>query len=80
MRPGELVLAAVAYSFDHPTLLSDRGHRERMKAALESALPRILGMREGTISDRVVILFSLMVRLTVSHCLLLKNGGTDEKH
>ena len=47
---GELVLAAVAYSFDHPTLLSDPGHRARMKAALESALPRILGMREGTIS------------------------------
>jgi AcrR family transcriptional regulator len=47
---GELVLAAVAYSFDHPTLLSDPGHRERMKAALENALPRILGMREGTIS------------------------------
>jgi AcrR family transcriptional regulator len=46
---GELVLAAVAYSFDHPTLLSDPGHRARMKAALESALPRILGMREGTI-------------------------------
>jgi AcrR family transcriptional regulator len=47
---GELVLAAVAYSFDHPTLLSDPGHRARMKAALESALPRILGMREGTIA------------------------------
>jgi AcrR family transcriptional regulator len=47
---GELVLAAVAYSFDHPTLLSDPGHRARMKAALESALPRILGMTEGTIS------------------------------
>jgi len=46
---GELVLAAVAYSFDHPTLLSDPGHRRRMKEALESALPRILGMKEGTI-------------------------------
>lgn len=46
---GELVLATVAYSFDHPTLLSDPAHRGRMKAALEHALPRILGMREGTI-------------------------------
>lgn len=46
---GELVLAAVAYSFDHPTLLSDPQHRAGMKAALESALPRILGMREGAI-------------------------------
>jgi AcrR family transcriptional regulator len=47
---AELVLAAVAYSFDHPTLLSDPGHRACMKVALESALPRILGMREGTIA------------------------------
>ncbi len=47
---GELILAAVAYSFDHPTLLSDSAHRGRMKAALEHALPRILGMREGTIT------------------------------
>jgi AcrR family transcriptional regulator len=47
---GELILAAVAYSFDHPTLLSDPAHRGRMRAALEHALPRILGMREGTIT------------------------------
>lgn len=47
---GELLLAAMAYSFDHPTLLSDPAHRRRMRAALESALPRILGMREGTIA------------------------------
>ncbi len=50
---GELLLAAVAYSFDHPTLLADAGHRARMKAALESALPRILGMKGGTIRVRL---------------------------
>ncbi len=50
---GELLLAAVAYSFDHPTLLADADHRARMKTALEQALPRILGMKEGTIRVRL---------------------------
>ncbi len=50
---GELVLAAVAYTFDHPTLLSDPGHRQRMRVALEHALPRILGMKEGAIRVRL---------------------------
>jgi AcrR family transcriptional regulator len=49
LEASELVLAAVAYSFDHPTLLADADHRARMKTALEQALPRILGMKEGTI-------------------------------
>jgi AcrR family transcriptional regulator len=50
---GELVLAAVAYSFDHPTLLSDPEHRGRMRQALEDALPRMLGMKEGKIGIRL---------------------------
>jgi AcrR family transcriptional regulator len=50
---GELLLAAVAYSFDHPTLLADPGHRARMRAALEQALPRILGMKGVTIRVRM---------------------------
>jgi len=47
---AEIILAAVAYQFDHPTIWSDAGGRARMGETLRLFLARLLGTGEGAFS------------------------------
>lgn len=47
---AELILAAVAYQFDHPTIWDEPDSRRRMSETLNLFLARLLGTAEGTFS------------------------------
>jgi AcrR family transcriptional regulator len=47
---AEIILAAVAYQFDHPTIWGDAGGRARMSETLRLFLARLLGTGEGAFS------------------------------